>query len=142
MFKNKTIMIIMTIFVLGAVLLTGCGGGADKETGIEEKPKAADSANPGDKEEIGSNEDTGSTEATTAASGTLKAINTADGTVVITTEGGNELVLKITNASKILGNDSLAAGAKLDNVIGSKVSVEYHAETNTVKVINILDNIS
>lgn len=133
MIINKRFVLVMVIFVLGTVLLTGCGGGAGGETGLEEEPGVTDPAVPPNEEE------TGESQATATASGTLKTISTNDGTVTIATESGDELVLKVTSESKILISESLLPIAQLDTVIGSKVSAEYHTETKTATVINIQD---
>ncbi|MEL7565159.1 MAG: hypothetical protein AAGU27_09775 [Dehalobacterium sp.] len=147
MIINKRFVLVMVIFVLGTVLLTGCGGGAGGETGLEEEPGVTDPAVSPNGEEPGvtdpavppNEEETGESQATATASGTLKTISTNDGTVTIATESGDELVLKVTSESKILISESLLPIAQLDTVIGSKVSAEYHTETKTATVINIQD---
>ncbi|WP_181482177.1 hypothetical protein [Tepidibacillus sp. HK-1] len=147
MVLNKGFMVIMAIFVLGVVLLTGCvdstGGETEleREAGVtdfsasanEEKAVAGEEDAPVDEEEVGESQ------AIATTSGTLKAINAVDGTVTIATESDNELVLKITSGSKIFVSESLPPLTQLDTVIGSKVSAEYHAETKTVMVIYIQD---
>lgn len=46
MVKNKIFVVIMAIFVLGAVFLTGCGGGTGGETEPGSKTEVSDSAVP------------------------------------------------------------------------------------------------
>lgn len=133
MVKNKKFMVIMVILVLGAVLFTGCGTGAGGETGLEDNPEVTDSAASADEEQAGESQ------ATATVSGTLKTINAVDGTVTIATENGDELVLNVTSESQIIVSESLTTLAQLENVIGSKVSLEYHAETKNVTVISIQD---
>jgi ABC-type oligopeptide transport system substrate-binding subunit len=131
MVKNKIFVVIMAIFVFGAVFLTGCGGGTAGETEPGSKTEVSNSAAPADEDKASGSQ------ATTTASGTLKAISVADGTATIATESGDELVLKVTGESKILASKSISTLTQLDTVIGSKVSVEYDTETKTVKSLNI-----
>lgn len=134
MSKNKKFMVIMAIFVLGAVLLIGCGAGVEEETKIGGQDEVSVApVVPSDEK------DAGESQAIATANGTLSTINAADGTVTIATESGDELVLKVTSESKILVSESLSTIDKLDALIGSKVSAGYHAETKTLAVINIQD---
>lgn len=76
-------------------------------------------------------------QATATGSGTLKAVDAATGTVTIATKSGGELVLKVTDESKILVGGSRATLVQLAAKIGSGVSVDYHAETKTATSVNI-----
>ncbi|MFZ7104933.1 MAG: hypothetical protein ACOWWO_20025 [Peptococcaceae bacterium] len=81
---------------------------------------------------------TGETRATINTGGILKAVDAAAGTIIIVTQSGDELVLKVTEESKIVSG-SLLTLAQLAAKIDSQVGVEYYFETKTVTVIDIQD---
>lgn len=131
MVRNKKLGVILAVFVLSAVLLTGCdtveGGGG---TGLGEKAEVTGS------EEV--NDSTQSeTQAEDTVSGKLKAVDAAAGTITITAQSGDELVLKVTDESKILVDGSSSTLAQLAAEIDSGVDVEYDAETKTVTSVSI-----
>ena len=66
------------------------------------------------------------------AIGTVKAVDSASGTVTITTKMGTDLVLHLAGDSAIKVKGSSANAVVLANNIGSEVIVEYDAETKAV----------
>jgi hypothetical protein len=72
-----------------------------------------------------------------AASGTLKAVDGTAGTVTIASDGGEELVLKLTAGSKIQISGSPVDVTQLASKLDAKVSVEYQTEEKTVLSISI-----
>lgn len=148
MFKNKKFVVILTVFMLGATLLVGCNTPEEGKTVPEDKTtnQAVEDKTAKDKTTDQAVEDkttkdktTDQTEAQsqTTANGTLKAVDATAGTVTITTEKGDELVLKVTNKSKFLVGGSSSTLAQLADKKGSGVSVEYLAESKTVTSVSI-----
>ncbi len=72
-----------------------------------------------------------------AVSGALKAVDGAAGTVTIASDGGEELVLKLTAESKIQISGSPVDVTQLASKLDAKVSVEYQTEAKTVVSISI-----
>jgi hypothetical protein len=70
-------------------------------------------------------------------SGTLKAVDVNAGTVMIATISGDQLLLKLTDESKIQIGGSASDLTQLAAKIDSKVNVEYQVEANAVTVISI-----
>ncbi len=107
MIKNKKLMIILAVFVLGATLLTGSVMGQTE-------------AGQGD---------------TAIASGALKAVDGNANTITVATENG-ELVLSLAGESKIQIDGTPSDLTGLVAKISSNVDVEYLVNTKTVTVIN------
>jgi hypothetical protein len=61
--------------------------------------------------------------------GTVKAVDTANGTVTLTTKGGSELVLHLASDSAISVRGSQGNLAALSGNIGAEVMAKYNAET-------------
>ncbi len=146
MSKNKKFMVILAIFMLGAILLTGCGGDAGEETELDWGGEESDFTAPADEKEVDEEETapvdeeaTAEDQATITASATLKAVEVDAGTITIVDQSGDELVLKVSENSKMLLGESLSTLAELATVIDSEVDIEYHAETKTVMAISIED---
>ncbi len=64
--------------------------------------------------------------------GTVKAVDTANGTVTVTTKGGSELVLHIASDSKLTLKGSSTTLANLGSNIGAEVVAKYNAETKAM----------
>ncbi len=69
------------------------------------------------------------------ATGTIKAVDTATGTVTITTQRGTDLVLHASGDSTIKVGSSAATMATLAANIGSEAAARYDAETKTIAAI-------
>ncbi|MBA1335468.1 MAG: hypothetical protein HPY66_1093 [Firmicutes bacterium] len=147
MIKNKKFVFILAIFILGAVFLAGCGVGAGEETEQEGEAGVTDTAGPaGEEKAVGEEEavpadeeEAAEAQATTTTSGTLKAVDAAARTVTIATESDGELVLEVTDKSKILVDESFVTYVQLVNKIGSEVIVEYYDGTKVVTAVSIQD---
>jgi len=79
----------------------------------------------------------GEANAVVTASGALKAVNLIAGTVTIATQGGTDLVLKVTSDTKVLVNGSSVALASLLNRLGSQATIEYTADAMVATSINV-----
>lgn len=132
MVRNKKFAVILAVSVLSAVLLAGCDTGEGGGTRLKEKAEVT-----GSEEVNGSTQSGTQTQDTATASGKLKAVDAAAGTITITTQSGDELVLKVTGESKILVGGSLSTLAQLAAEIDSGIDVEYHTETKTVTTASI-----
>ncbi|MBI4201623.1 MAG: DUF4382 domain-containing protein [Chloroflexi bacterium] len=66
------------------------------------------------------------------ATGTVKAVNTADGTVTLALEGGQELTLKATANSSLLADGVISSLRGISAKVGGEVSVLYDSSTMTV----------
>ena len=109
MIKNKKLMMMLAVFVLGATLLTGSVMGQ-----------------------------TGSEQTTTAiASGTLKAVDVNAAKVTIAIANADDLVLSLTAESKIQLNGTPSDLTGLAAKINSNVDAEYQVTTKTVTIISI-----
>ena len=139
MLKNKKIIILLVVFILGAALFTGCGTDVEDETGTGEPSKPVDnnegSGDVSNQPEEGINPDPSGTQPQTNAAGILKAADAES--VTISDEEGGELVLTVTSDTKIQIGDADSAPADLAGKIGSEVSAEYDEETKTATVVNI-----
>lgn len=107
--KNKKFMVMLTVFVLGATLLTGSVMG-QTEAG------QADTA---------------------IAGGTLKAVDGNANTITVAIVNGGELVLSLTGESKIQIGGTPSDLTGLAAKISSIVNVEYQVTTKTVTSISI-----
>ncbi len=107
--KNKKFMVMLTVFVLGATLLSGSVMG-QTEAG------QADTA---------------------VAGGALKAVDGNANTITVATANDGELVLSLTGESKIQINGTLSNITQLTAKIGSNVEVEYQVTTKTATSISI-----
>lgn len=79
----------------------------------------------------------GSVSGSVSLSGTLKAVDVLKGTVTVTSDSGADLVLSVTSASKMTVGGSSATTASLLTKVGSKVTVEYNAETKAIMSLKI-----
>jgi len=79
----------------------------------------------------------GQVKSTITASGTLKAYNPLNNTITITTQIGGEVVLTMTSQTKVLINGAASALISLPARVGSQVTAEYQATTNTVITLDI-----
>lgn len=152
MLKNKKLVFILAVLMLGAVLLVGCGADIGEEIEQEGETGITDTGSPAGEEEAAGEEETApvdeeesegeeaaETQTTTTASGTLKAVDASDHTITIATENDDELVLEVTDKSKIFMDESLVTDAQLVNKIGSEVIVEYYDGTKVVTAVSIQD---
>ncbi|MBI2866927.1 MAG: DUF4382 domain-containing protein [Chloroflexi bacterium] len=69
------------------------------------------------------------------AVGVVKAVDTANGTVTITTKGGNEIVLHIASDSQLKVRNEKASLASLAGNIGAEVTTEFNVETKRANQI-------
>ena len=77
-------------------------------------------------------------QASVTATGTIKAVAPSAGTITITTNTGTDIVLNVTSATRIEVNGTISnLGSLFFAPIGSRVSVEYDAQTNTAISINV-----
>ncbi len=68
---------------------------------------------------------------TASIAGTLKAVSAIQGTVTITSQSGADVVLKVTNDTKLLLSGAATTMASLATDIGAQVTASYNAQTNT-----------
>ncbi len=78
------------------------------------------------------------TRTTVTVTGTLKAVDSAAGTVTIATESG-ELELKVNDQSEINIGQSLASLVQSADKADTKVRAEYDAETKILKAFSLED---
>lgn len=69
------------------------------------------------------------------AVGTIKAVDTTNGTVTITTKGGNEIVLHLAGNTSIRVKGAVTPIAGLAAKAGAEVLVEYNTETKALATV-------
>lgn len=112
MIKNKKLAIILAVFVLGVALVGG------SVLGQEGAVEAVDGA------------------VASTVNGVLKAVDAVSGTVTVAAATGEEIVLTLSEESKIQIADVPADFTQLTAKVNSNVTVEYQPDTKTVIVIN------
>ncbi|HHV63548.1 MAG TPA: hypothetical protein GXX46_00495 [Peptococcaceae bacterium] len=141
MINVKKFLTVLAVFMLSLALLAGCGTTeGDTQNGgnsgvVEKGEPEGGSGQEAENKDVEQNE--AQSPAVVTTDGTLKAVDAEAGTITITTQDGNELVLKATEESKILFDDSQSSDAQLADMIGSEVNVEYQEESKNVTSIRI-----
>ena len=121
MLKYKNFIAILLVFMFGAALLTGCAGEETGETVPDDESGLSDNH----------------LQDTATAGGALKAVDTAAGTLTIATESDGDIVLEVTDESKIFIGGSLSNLEELADKIDSEAYVEYNSVAKTVTEVNI-----
>ncbi|MBI4338686.1 MAG: hypothetical protein HY680_01890, partial [Chloroflexi bacterium] len=70
-----------------------------------------------------------------AVSGTLKAVNEGASVITVAPQTGSEVVLKVSANTKILVGGKASALAALVALVGSRVAVQYDAQTSTALAV-------
>jgi len=158
---NRKFILVLAILAAGAILLTGCVGEdefeLDGDSGIidqsdtqDEEGDIPEESNTGeqDTDENGESGETPGVTSETAGgnksgmnedydifNGILKEINLNESTVTVENETEGELVLKISENSRIMEGDSAITFDELEKSVGNKVIAEYDEAKNVITLI-------
>ncbi|MBM3924368.1 MAG: DUF4382 domain-containing protein [SAR202 cluster bacterium] len=76
-------------------------------------------------------------EQSTMVTGKIKVVNADRGTLIITTDAGSDVELKVGSSSSVVTDGSISTLANLSGKIGSAITAEYDAQTNAATVVHV-----
>lgn len=139
MAKNKILIVIFAVFMLGAAILAGCSASTGNETIPEEEAGINAPEAPYTEEKEANDNQGNENQAASAANGTLKSYDANSGTITIVDQSGEEMVLKVTDDCKVTKGTLPVKLDELADMTGYNASVEYDAEAKTATAIKILE---